>query len=377
MANFAKRQWKKLKNAANKDSFEWTPDNWYEVFRPDVGTAHAVGQVKNIFNNISGKTTKDSIDDAAKKQEEAAKEAAAVNREIYYQSRSDMMPWMETGKQALGGLKRGINAGQFEMQPEEFDQGQYPVDSNYKMPGDFSFTMDDFQKTPYYQFLQDEGMRGIERSAAARGGLGSGQTMVALQDRAQNVAAGEFGNQFNRALGGYGVNLGKAQTDRQFKYGQQVGERDFGYKNFLGGYGRRADEKAGQYNRLASMANVGQVQSGNLANLGQGYGNNYSNLITQMANAQAAGQIGAANAQAQGTQNMVGMGLGALAYFSDKRLKRDIKPVGKFKDYTVYLFKYLWDDIVHLGVMAQDVLKINPDAVGVCNGFYYVKYGEL
>ena len=46
----------------------------------------------------------------------------------------------------------------------------------------------------------------------------------------------------------------------------------------------------------------------------------------------------------------------------------------------VYAFKYLWSDVVYVGVMAQDLLK-NPtwkDAVVTkANGFYAVNYAML
>jgi hypothetical protein len=63
-----------------------------------------------------------------------------------------------------------------------------------------------FFKSPDYQFRKDQGMQGIERSAAARGGLGSGNTLTALADYNSNLAAGEYGNFYNRlaSLAGIG-----------------------------------------------------------------------------------------------------------------------------------------------------------------------------
>jgi hypothetical protein len=43
----------------------------------------------------------------------------------------------------------------------------------------------------------------------------------------------------------------------------------------------------------------------------------------------------------------------AIAAFSDERLKRDIEPVGSAQGLTLYKFRYLWDDTVYVGVMAQ------------------------
>lgn len=63
-----------------------------------------------------------------------------------------------------------------------------------------------FFASPDYQFRRGEGTRGIERSAAAGGLIGSGNAIAALDEYNSNLAAGEFGNFFNRqaALAGIG-----------------------------------------------------------------------------------------------------------------------------------------------------------------------------
>ena len=44
----------------------------------------------------------------------------------------------------------------------------------------------------------------------------------------------------------------------------------------------------------------------------------------------------------------------------------------------LYSFRYLWDDTEYVGVMAQDVLKVRPEAVSVGeDGFYRVDYAML
>lgn len=63
-----------------------------------------------------------------------------------------------------------------------------------------------FFASPDYQFRRDQGTRGIERTASARGLTGSGNALAALADYNSNLAASEFGNYFNRqaALAGIG-----------------------------------------------------------------------------------------------------------------------------------------------------------------------------
>ena len=66
---------------------------------------------------------------------------------------------------------------------------------------------------------------------------------------------------------------------------------------------------------------------------------------------------------------------------SDKRLKHSIHLLARLHSgMKIYAFKYLWSDVVYVGVMAQDLLK-NPtwkDAVVTkANGFYAVNYRML
>lgn len=84
----------------------------------------------------------------------------------------------------------------------------------------------------------------------------------------------------------------------------------------------------------------------------------------------------------------IAMGTGALSgsttqttqpapFFSDRRLKHDIKRIGKTDDgLPIYTFKYKGDheEQTHIGFMAQDVEKVKPEAVGEYGGFKTVDY---
>lgn len=74
---------------------------------------------------------------------------------------------------------------------------------------------------------------------------------------------------------------------------------------------------------------------------------------------------------------LFGLGSTALSFFSDKRLKRDIVKVGTLKGFNLYRFKYLWDDVLHLGFIAQEVEQKRPDAVFEVCGFKAINYGVL
>jgi hypothetical protein len=67
------------------------------------------------------------------------------------------------------------------------------------------------------------------------------------------------------------------------------------------------------------------------------------------------------------------------AITSDIRLKTDIEQVGVAANgLPLYTFRYLWSDEVYRGVMAQDVLKVFPEAVVTRpDGYMAVLYDML
>ncbi len=69
----------------------------------------------------------------------------------------------------------------------------------------------------------------------------------------------------------------------------------------------------------------------------------------------------------------------AFAAFSDRRLKRDIQRIGELTyGLPVYLYRYLWSDAWQVGVMAQEALRVRPDAVMTTpSGYLAVNYGAL
>ena len=64
---------------------------------------------------------------------------------------------------------------------------------------------------------------------------------------------------------------------------------------------------------------------------------------------------------------------------SDIRLKTDIEKVGVADNgLPLYNFRYIGGDAVYRGVMAQDVLKVLPEAVSIMpNGYLAVRYDML
>lgn len=84
----------------------------------------------------------------------------------------------------------------------------------------------------------------------------------------------------------------------------------------------------------------------------------------------------------------IAMGTGALSgstttttqpqsLFSDERLKENVEPVGELNDgQTIYRYNYKGDPRTQIGLIAQDVERSHPEAVGESGGYRTVDYGR-
>lgn len=76
-----------------------------------------------------------------------------------------------------------------------------------------------------------------------------------------------------------------------------------------------------------------------------------------------------------GGSGLAGGLLSGMFSGSDRRIKEDIHEIGALKDGTpVYSFRYKGRPETHIGLMAQDVEKFEPDAVREFNGIKFVDY---
>ncbi len=75
---------------------------------------------------------------------------------------------------------------------------------------------------------------------------------------------------------------------------------------------------------------------------------------------------------------LMGMGCVPVAP-SDRRLKRDVTKVGQLSaDIDLYRYRYLWSDREYVGVMAQELREVRPEAViEGADGFLRVDYAAL
>ncbi|TXH14467.1 MAG: tail fiber domain-containing protein [Hyphomicrobiaceae bacterium] len=101
--------------------------------------------------------------------------------------------------------------------------------------------------------------------------------------------------------------------------------------------------------------------------------NNYNNAMRQYESAMAA--------RSQGLGSIFGAAgsLGGAAILSDMRLKTAIRRIGTLANgLATYAFKYIGSAIEQFGVMAQDVLKVRPDAVHTLpSGYLAVDYRKV
>jgi hypothetical protein len=99
-----------------------------------------------------------------------------------------------------------------------------------------------------------------------------------------------------------------------------------------------------------------------------------------------AGGTSSSSSQSQGTSTsreglggLIGGLASAAAMASDRRLKKDVKKVGKLANgINVYEYKYLDNSGPFIGVMADEVAEIQPEALGpTVRGYMSVDYSKL
>lgn len=186
---------------------------------------------------------------AANKQAAAADRASDMQYRMFQEQSELQRPWREAGTEALGYLSSGIRP-----------DGRFMQD----------FGMDQFRADPGYGFRLSEGLKALDRQAAARGGLISGAALKAAGRYGQEAASNEYTNAFNR-----------------FRL-----------------------ERGDQFNRLAGVAGVGQTAVNQLGQQGAQFAGQMGNNMIGAGNARASGYMGSANAIAGGVGQATNMYMG-------------------------------------------------------------------
>ena len=183
-----------------------------------------------------------------------------------------------------------------------------------------------------------------------------------------------LGTAYNANLGAtqnvYGVasandlqnyNVSNAATLQGIAGLTQIAQAGTGVYSGAANYLQGASATAGQAASTAGSSAVG------VANANQAY--YQSNLSADAASSSGIGSL-------VGTMAMAG----ATAYASDSRLKTNIELVDNINGHNIYTWDWIegFDGGYNKGVIAQEVLEINPEAIAIMdNGFYAVNYDML
>lgn len=132
---------------------------------------------------------------AAREQRRAAADQLALQERMFREQQNAYAPFRQAGLQAQNALMLGLGlAGS----PGQEGYGALMKD----------FGAADFETDPGYQFRLSEGMKALDRQAAARGGTLSGSALKATQRYGQDVASQEYSNAFNRYMANRASKLG-------------------------------------------------------------------------------------------------------------------------------------------------------------------------
>lgn len=226
--------------------------------------ADSAAQAQIEAANISAGVQREGI----ASQEKLAREGLQFQKDTFAQARTDAAPWMEAGRKALS---------------------QYQVELGLA-PGQSTF-----QKTPGYDFMVEEGEKGVINNLAALGMKNSGAALKALTRFRTGLANQEHGNYLNRIAGAAG--MGQSQVNTINSLGQNMAGN---VQSGLTGIGNA--NMAGAANLGRTFQESGQARATGYLNAGQ---------------ASAAGTMGAANAWQNSLSSGVGNisnALGMLAY---------------------------------------------------------------
>ena len=180
---------------------------------------------------------------AANTQAASADYAAQLQKQMYDKNVELQAPFREAGLTGQNRLMELLGIGGTANAP---DYGKYAKD----------FSMADYEADPGYAFRLNEGMKGLNATAAARGGLISGNALKAATAYGQDMGSQEYQNAYNRY-----------QTNR-----------------------------SNRLNPLQSLSGIGQTATNTLGNAGQNYATNAGEAYMGAGNARASGYVGSANA---------------------------------------------------------------------------------
>lgn len=204
------------------------------VIAAGIGAAGAIG---------GGMIASSAAKKASKVQAQAAQDANAAQQRMFEEQKALQEPFRQGGLTAQQEIMQLLGIGGDKTAAGYGSMGK-------------AFGASDFQQDPGYAFRQSEGMKALERSAAARGNLMSGSTLKGIQRFGQDLASQEYQNAFNR---------------------YQV-------------------ERSARLNPLQSLMGSGQSSANVLTGAAGQMGQNEASNLYNAGQARASGYIGSANA---------------------------------------------------------------------------------
>jgi hypothetical protein len=242
-------------------------------------------------------------------------EALAFQTKMYDQTRADFAPYRESGTANLNKLNTLLGIGG--------DTGA----ADYGRFATADFTPADFtaNKDPGYAFRISEGLKAIDRQAAARGGLISGNALKAASGYSSDLASQEYNAAFNRfqtirgnTLQPFQVGAAAGQSAAAMQGQANLNFGSAGANTALANnaaYGQFGQGATGAYGTLGTgtynaIGNYGQGTTGVLG----AYGTNVSNNLLGAGNATASGYVGQANAINAGISGLTN------AYYQNRML---------------------------------------------------------
>lgn len=223
----------------------------------------------------ASKMQSDAAEAAGRRSANAADAATAEQRREYDQTRQDQMPWYNVGKGALSQLAGLYGLNTTGAGAPVGPVGGQPGTAGYEkgsllggLAGGTSPDYSAFYQSPDYQFALNQGLQGLDRSAAARGGLYSGGHQADVLDYAEGLATQNFNNYANRLSNLAGV--GQSTATNLGNLGAQTASR-------IGNIGLNNAQLQNQssYDKTNAWSNFGNQLVGAF---GQWYGGQNKNL---------------------------------------------------------------------------------------------------
>ena len=244
-----------------------------------AGASLLGGYLSSSGQQKAAETGATSSREAALIQAAAAEQALRLQKQLADEQVLRNAPTVQAGDTArnrmldLIGLSGRTGAAGYGSANQPFSMAGFDPNSLMR-----NFGASDFQTDPGYNFRLSEGLKAIDRQAAARGGMMSGAALKAAGRYGQDVASQEYGNAFNRF-----------QTNRASQAGL--------YTDALN---RERTRQMDEYGRLSDFTTRGANAAAGTGSSQAAYGTNAANLMSQGAQAMGQGVIGAGQSMAAG-----------------------------------------------------------------------------